>query len=62
MIGMATVIPKNKRILPYKTYVGNPCKELKDNEYLIKKNNIQLFDLLEIRKIYNVEFNAMFLR
>jgi UDP-N-acetylglucosamine acyltransferase len=62
MIGMATVIPKNKRILPYKTYVGNPCKELKDNDYLIKKNNIQLFDLLEIRKIYNSEFNAMFLR
>jgi UDP-N-acetylglucosamine acyltransferase len=62
MIGMGTVIPKNKRILPYKTYVGNPCKEIKDNEHLIQKNNIQLFDLLEMRKVYNSFFNGKFIK
>jgi UDP-N-acetylglucosamine acyltransferase len=62
MIGMATVIPKNKKIIPYKTYIGNPCVELKENDYLIKKNNIELFDLFEIRKVYIRDFDSLFLR
>ena len=57
MIGMGTVIPKQKRILPYKVYVGAPCKELRDNQYLIDKNQIGEKDLAELRKHYNTEFN-----
>lgn len=60
MIGMGTVIPKMKRILPYKVYVGNPCKEIKDNVYLIEKLNIDTHSIIELRKKYNSEFNKRF--
>lgn len=52
MLGMGCIVPKNKSIEPYTIYVGNPCHKLKDNEYLIKKNNIDTFDLMELRKRY----------
>lgn len=52
MLGMGCVVTKNKAIEPYTIYVGNPCHKLKDNDYLIKKNNVELFDLLELRKRY----------
>lgn len=60
MIGMGTVIPKKKRILPYKTYVGNPVRELKDNLYLIEKENIKHDYIIELRKKYNGLFNDRF--
>lgn len=56
-IGGGAIVPKNKRILPYKVYIGVPCKELKDNEYMIDHNNINEKDLAELRKAYNTEFN-----
>lgn len=57
VIGMGAVVPKNKRILPYKAYVGVPCKELKDNFELIKKLNKPDLEIIELRKAYNTEFN-----
>ena len=57
VIGMGAVVPKNKRILPYKAYVGVPCKELKDNSTLMDKKSIDQKDLAELRKAYNTEFN-----
>lgn len=40
MLGMGAIVPKNKLIRPFKIYVGNPCRFLKDNTYLIKKLEI----------------------
>ncbi len=62
IIGMGAVIPKNKRILPYKVYVGVPCKELKDNIQLIKKLNKPDLEIIELRKAYNTEFNNKVLK
>lgn len=36
MIGMGAIVTKTSIIEPFKTYVGNPCKYLKDNTYKIK--------------------------
>ena len=33
MVGMGCVVPKASRIKPYKVYVGNPARELRDNTY-----------------------------
>ena len=62
VIGMGAVIPKNKRILPYKVYAGVPCKELKDNLLLIKKLNKPDLEIIELRKAYNAEFNNKLLK
>lgn len=37
MIGMGCIITKTTEIEPLKTYVGNPAKYLKQNEYKLKK-------------------------
>jgi UDP-N-acetylglucosamine acyltransferase len=52
MIGMGTIIPKNKEILPFATYVGNPSKYLKRNNHLIKKHNLSDEHLLKETSIY----------
>lgn len=62
MLGMGCVVPKKKRILPYKTYIGAPCRELKDNEVLIKRQNIDEKRLAELRKDYNSAFTELFLK
>jgi len=33
MIGMGAIVTKKSKILPLQTYVGNPCKHLKENTY-----------------------------
>ncbi len=60
MIGMGTVIPKQKRIVPYKTYVGNPSRELKDNKKLIDSLKLDEKYIIDLRKDYNTAFNAKF--
>jgi acyl-[acyl carrier protein]--UDP-N-acetylglucosamine O-acyltransferase len=52
MIGMGTIITKNKDILPFATYVGNPAKYLKRNNYLIKKHELSEEQLLKETAIY----------
>lgn len=60
MIGMGTIITKRKRIAPFKTYVGNPVNELKDNQYLIDKLNIDDKILNDLRTSYQKEFLKKF--
>lgn len=60
MIGMGTVIPKKKRILPFKTYIGNPVRELKDNQHLIDKLNVEEKVLNELRTNYSKEYLKKF--
>jgi UDP-N-acetylglucosamine acyltransferase len=52
MIGMGGVVTKNKEILPFAIYVGNPAKYLKRNDYLIKKHDITSEQLLMETSIY----------
>ncbi|UYL09546.1 hypothetical protein B9G69_003040 [Bdellovibrio sp. SKB1291214] len=54
MIGMGTVITKKSIIEPAKTYVGNPARFLKTNQYAITKNNLSVDDI----KKFNDEFSA----
>lgn len=44
MIGMGAIVTKTSVIEPFKTYVGNPCKFLKENEYKIKSINANDFN------------------
>lgn len=37
MIGMGAIVTKTTPILPFYTYVGNPCKKLKPNDYRLKQ-------------------------
>jgi UDP-N-acetylglucosamine acyltransferase len=57
MIGMGTIIPKNKEILPFATYIGNPAKYLKKNNYLVKKYNITDEQLLKETALYLEKFH-----
>jgi UDP-N-acetylglucosamine acyltransferase len=36
MIGMGAIVTKKSIIEPFKTYVGNPCKYIKENDYKVK--------------------------
>lgn len=47
MIGMGTVIPKKKPILPFAIYVGNPAIYLNKNEYIINKLTITEEELMK---------------
>ena len=47
MIGMDCVVPKKAKIIPGQTWVGNPVRRLKTNEYGLEKFNIDEYDLLE---------------
>ena len=40
MIGMGAVIPKKVSVEPGKVWVGNPAKELKPNEYLMRQVSV----------------------
>ena len=40
MIGMGSIITKNKKILPGHVYYGKPVKKIKKNIFSLKKNNI----------------------
>ena len=40
MIGMGCIVTKKSLILPCSTYVGNPARKLKLNDYAIKKHHI----------------------
>ena len=40
MIGMGAVIPKKVRVEPGKVWVGNPAKELKTNDYLMRQVSV----------------------
>jgi len=60
MIGMGAIVTKTSKIKPLGTYVGNPCKYLKDNVYRINKlneseinwyNSVYERHLLEMTKI-----------
>jgi UDP-N-acetylglucosamine acyltransferase len=37
MLGMGAIVPKNKKVIPFNIYVGNPIKLLKENKHLIGK-------------------------
>jgi len=52
MIGMGGIVTKNKEILPFAVYVGNPVSYLKKNNYLINKHNISDAVLLKETSIY----------
>lgn len=52
MIGMGGIVTKNKEILPFAIYVGNPVVYLKKNIYLINKHNITDEQLLKESSIY----------
>jgi UDP-N-acetylglucosamine acyltransferase len=53
MIGMGTVITKKSVIEPTNTYVGNPARFLKINQYAITKNNLSTQDLERFKTEFN---------
>jgi UDP-N-acetylglucosamine acyltransferase len=53
MIGMGTVITKKSVIEPVKTYIGNPAKFLKVNQYAIDKNGLSIKQI----DAFNTEFH-----
>lgn len=52
MVGMSTVITKKSEIEPFKTYIGNPARFLKNNEVAIKRNKLSLKDIDEASQRY----------
>ena len=40
MIGMGAIVPKKVRVEPGKVWVGNPAKELKTNDYLMRQVSV----------------------
>jgi UDP-N-acetylglucosamine acyltransferase len=52
MLGMGAVVPKNKNIIPFTIYIGNPIRHLKDNKYLIDKLGFNDLNIHKIRKEY----------
>jgi len=40
MLGMGCIVTKTSRILPCRTYIGAPAKELKMNSYAIKRHRL----------------------
>lgn len=53
MVGMGTVITKKSVIEPVKTYVGNPARFLKINQYAIDKHQLTNNDIADFRAKYN---------
>ncbi len=41
LLGMGTVVPKKRRILPFTIYIGNPAKELGPNKKLLDEFKIE---------------------
>jgi UDP-N-acetylglucosamine acyltransferase len=55
MLGMGAIVPKNKKVIPFNIYVGNPIKILKENKHLIGKLG---FNENEI-KAYRSDYSSM---
>ncbi|MCE3010086.1 MAG: hypothetical protein LW875_05695 [Proteobacteria bacterium] len=53
MIGMGTVVTKSSKILPCRTYVGAPARELKMNAYAIKRNNLSASQIEDLEKTFS---------
>ena len=47
MIGMGCIVPKNRKLEPGQTWVGNPARRLKTNMYALDKLNVDEYDLIE---------------
>lgn len=52
MVGMSAVITKKAEIEPFKTYIGNPARFLKNNEMAIKRNKLSLKDIDDATRAY----------
>ena len=53
MLGMGCVVTKKQKIEPGKTYVGNPARYIKNNDYGLKKRSISSKELQSEIKRYN---------
>lgn len=56
MLGMGAVVTKNKRVLPFNTYIGSPIRFLKENKHLIDKLGFNASKISEHRKMYVSEW------
>ncbi|WP_413575151.1 UDP-N-acetylglucosamine acyltransferase [Bdellovibrio sp. HCB290] len=59
MLGMGTVIPKKTKIEPLNTYVGNPARFLKPNQYAVKKYNLTVLDIERFNKEFAANLSKM---
>lgn len=59
MLGMGTVITKKSKVEPIKTYVGNPARYLKPNQYAVTKNNLTVQDIERFNQEYEVSYKKM---
>ena len=57
MIGMGAIVTKTSNIKPLGTYVGNPCKYLKDNTY--KMNKLTSCDISWYNTLYERHLTEM---
>jgi UDP-N-acetylglucosamine acyltransferase len=53
MLGMGCVVTKKQKIEPGKTYVGNPARYIKNNDYGLKKKSISSKKIHNEMKRYN---------
>ena len=53
MVGMGAIVTKKSTIEPFKTYVGNPCKYLKDNEH--KRKSVTPNEYNDWIRFYNTQ-------
>jgi UDP-N-acetylglucosamine acyltransferase len=47
MVGMGCIVPKNRKLEPGQTWVGNPARRLKTNMYALDKFNVDEYHLIE---------------
>jgi len=59
MLGMSAVVTKKKMLLPYNIYVGNPARQLKYNDYLIRKLEIDAITLNILIENYIDRYNLL---
>ncbi|WP_413557827.1 UDP-N-acetylglucosamine acyltransferase [Bdellovibrio sp. HCB209] len=59
MLGMGTVITKKSKIEPIKTYVGNPARYLKPNQYAVTKNKLSVQDIERFNNEYQLAYEKM---
>jgi UDP-N-acetylglucosamine acyltransferase len=53
MLGMGCIVTKKQKIEPGKTYVGNPARYIKNNDYGLEKRSISSKNLQSEIKRYN---------